>query len=402
MEKYKILYISGSIGLGHVSNDYAIAQKIREINPNVEITWIATNPADEYLKDKGESLHAKSDRFSSYSTFAEKAAANSQLNLIKYVLVSLIGWFQNVITFKRIIRDEHFDIIVGNETYEILIGLIFKFVRFRTPFVIIYDFLGLESMTRNPIEKAVNYVLNWIWSRDKYVFSKFNRKAIFLGEPEDIPNNNFGFLLPNRREYAKKNYNFIGYVVSFNPDISKNPMQIREELGYGIEPLILCSIGGTSIGKGLLELCINTYPILKKDLPELRMVIVTGPRLSPEELVTQPGIELKGFVSDLYKYFAVCDFAIVQGGGTSTLELTALNRPFIYFPIEGHSEQKLVSERLARYNAGIRMDYSKTTPTSLAKIALSNYKKQKSYRAIDVNGALIAAKIINQLLGNKF
>jgi predicted glycosyltransferase len=257
-------------------------------------------------------------------------------------------------------------------------------------------------MTRNPIEKAVNYVLNWIWSRDKYVLSKFNRKAIFIGEPEDIPNTNFGFLLPNRREYAKRNYNFIGYVLSFNPDISKNQTQIREELGYGTEPLVLCSIGGTSIGKDLLELCINAYPILRKDIPELHMVIVTGPRLSPDELVSQPGIELKGFVSDLYKHFAACDFAIVQGGGTSTLELTALKRQFIYFPIEGHSEQRLVSERLARYNAGIRMDYSKTTPTSLAKIVLSNYNKQKPYRAIDVNGALNTAIIINQLLENKF
>lgn len=390
----KILYISGSIGLGHVSNDYAIASKIREKHPGISIIWIATNPADAYLKYKGESLHEKSSKFSSYSTYAEKAAGKSKLNLIKYVIFSLIGWIRNVIIFKNIIRNERFDVIVGNETYEILIALIFRLVRFKIPFVIIYDFLGLESMTKNPFEKLINYILNWIWSRDYKIFSKDNRKAIFIGEPEDIPNNNFGFLLPNRREYAKSYYEFIGYVVQFNSEIYRNRLIVRKEIGYPQDPLIVSSIGGTAIGKELLLLCINTYPMLIKALYNLHMVIITGPRLSPEEFPKRSGIEMKGFVSNLYKYFAACDIAIVQGGGTSTLELTALNQPFIYFPIEGHSEQKLVSERLQRYNAGIRMDLSKTTPAILADQIINNFNKNVSYGEIRADGAERAANII--------
>lgn len=397
--KKTILYISGSIGLGHVSNDYAIAQKFREINPNVDIIWIATNPADQYLIDKGESLHSKSHKFTSYSSIAEKTAGTSQLNLVKYVLSSLFGWTQNVIILKKILREEHFDIIVGNETYEIIIALIFKVLRINVPFIIIYDFLGLESMTKNPIEKLINYILNFIWSRDKKIVSKNNRKAIFIGEPADIPNNEFGFMLPNRRKYAIRHYEFIGYVTSFDPNISKEKLKIKEELGYGIEPLIVCSIGGTSIGKDLLELCMNAFPILKKSLIHLKMIIITGPRLSAEELKTiQPDIEVKGFVPNLYKYFAACDFAIVQGGGTSTMELSALNRPFIYFPIKDHSEQKLVAERLTRFNAGIRMDILETTPLSLAENVLNNFGKSVPYNSIDTSGASKAAKIINQLM----
>lgn len=397
MVKHKILYISGSIGLGHVSNDYAIACKIRKLNPNAEITWIATNPADEYLNEKGELLHSESARFSSYSTFAEKAARNSKLNLVKYVLYSLIGWTRNVIIFMKIIRKENYDIVVGNETYEILIALILKLIHVKIPFVIIYDFLGMESMTKNPLERGVNYILNMLWSKDYKIFSKNDRKAIFIGEPEDIPNKKFGFLLPNRREYAKAHYNFIGYIISFNRDILLEKVKIKEELGYGANPLIVCSIGGTSIGKELLNLCIETFPILKKKLPDLHLVIVAGPRLSPGELIKQPGIELKGFVPNLFKYFVACDFAIVQGGGTTTLELTALNRPFTYFPIEGHSEQKLVSERLSRYSAGIRMDLSKTTSKHLSQIVLQNIGKVVSYRLTEINGAEKAAIIINQL-----
>ena len=77
--------------------------------------------------------------------------------------------------------------------------------------------------------------------------------------------------------------------------------------------------------------------------------------------------EARHSVRNLYEHFAACDLAIVQGGGTTTLELTALHRPFLYFPLEGHSEQELaVAGRLQRHQAGIRMSYSKTTAWLLA------------------------------------
>ena len=128
------------------------------------------------------------------------------------------------------------------------------------------------------------------------------------------------------------------------------------------------------------------------------MILITGPRLPPDELQFQPGVEVKGFVTDLYKYYAACDLAVVQGGFSSTLELTALGRPFIFFPIEGHSEQEHVANRLARFNAGIRMSFFKTTPASLAEQILINLKKNFSYKPIDTNGAQKAAQIINKFL----
>ena len=398
MPKYKVLYISGSIGLGHVIKDLAIVNKLRTINQNVEITWIATNPATKYLEDKDESLHASSYKFSSYSAFAEKSANKSQLNLVNYVLASLKGWIRNVMVFRKILKDEHYDVIVGNETYEILIALIFKLLRFDTPFIIIYDFLGLDSMTKNPFERIVNYILNWIWSKDYKVFSAFNRESIFIGEPEDIPDKKFGFLLPNRREYAKTHFTFIGYIIRFDPEMYTNKREVRKKLGYGENPLIICSIGGTSIGKDLLDLCNRTYPILKSKIKQLHMVLVTGPRLATNNIDALPGVEIRGFIPDLYQHFAACDLAIVQGGFSSTLELTALRRSFIFFPIEGHSEQEYVAKRLGRHNAGIRMDYSKTTPASLADQVLVNFNKSVSFKALNTDGAQNAAEIINKFL----
>jgi UDP-N-acetylglucosamine:LPS N-acetylglucosamine transferase len=398
MSVYKVLYISGSIGLGHVIKDLAIANKLRAINPDAEITWIATDPATGYLEEKGEAIHELSHKFSSYSAFAEKSANKASLNLVNYVLSSLKGWYKNVITFRKIIKQEHYHVIVGNETYEILIALVLRLIKFDTSFIIIYDFLGMDSMTKNPFERIVNYILNWMWSRDRKVMSGPKRKSIFIGEPEDIPDKRFGFLLPNRREYAIRYFTFIGYIIRFDPKNYSDKQAIREEIGYEGDPLVICSIGGTSIGKSLLELCNSAYPIIKSKIPSLHMVLVTGPRLAPASIQASSGVEVKGFVPDLYKHFAACDLAIVQGGFSSTLELTALRRPFIYFPIEGHSEQEYVSKRLNRHNAGIRLDQSGTSPALLAEKVLKHLNERVSGKTLNTDGAKNAAEIIDQFL----
>lgn len=396
--KKKILYISGSIGLGHISKDLAIAQRIRESNPDVEIKWLAAHPATLMLQEKGETLHPYSTRFSSYSASAEDASIGTNLNLVKYVFVSSLGWLRNVKVFRQIIREEEFDLVIGNETYEIIIGLIFKLLKVKKPFVMIYDFLGLDSMTGNPLEKMGNYILNWIWSRDHMVSSQPNREILFIGDIDNIPDKKFGLFLPNRREYAKKYYKSIGYIIRFDPKISQEKSKLRAELGYGREPLIICSIGGTSIGRELLELCGQAYPIIKTKIPGLRMILVTGPRLSPDALKIHAEVEVRGFVPELFKHFTACDMAIVQGGLSSTLELAALGRPFIYFPIEGHSEQKLVSELLSRHNAGIKCYFSQTTPQSLAELVIANFDKDLEYIPISVDGDKKAAQIVLRML----
>jgi hypothetical protein len=75
--------------------------------------------------------------------------------------------------------------------------------------------------------------------------------------------------------------------------------------------------------------------------------------------------------------------AVVQGGGTTTLELTALRRPFTYFPLEGHFEQNLVvAKRLARHGAGERLLYSETMPEMLAETVIGQLGREASWPPI--------------------
>jgi UDP:flavonoid glycosyltransferase YjiC (YdhE family) len=396
----KILYISGSLGLGHITRDLAIARELRKQNPEVEITWLAAHPANVLLKETGEKILPEADMYADDNIPAENAAKGTQLNLLKYLSNARREWTHNVKIFKQATSREQFDLIIGDEAYEINIALRENPLLKKAPFVMIYDFVGLDAMTKNPFERLKVYFWNRIWSKHyKHGRPPAFDLGLFVGEEEDVPDRKFGFMLPNRRDFAKALYKFTGYIFPFDPAEYADKAKIRSKLGYGSEPLVVCSIGGTSIGKELLELCGRAFPIIREKIPDLRMVLVCGPRLSAKSLQVPNEVEIREYVPALYEHFAVSDLVIVQGGATSTLELTALRCPFLYFPLEGHCEQEVqVANRLTRYQAGVKMTYSQTSPESLAEQVISNIGKKVTYKPIPTDGAQKAAELINELL----
>lgn len=399
MKKINVLYISGSLGLGHVTRDIAIANHLRKLLPEVEIEWLAANPATTLLEEVGEKLIPGSEQYANENVSAEKAAKGSSLNLLRYLLKSRGEWKKNIDFFLNLIASKEYDLVIGDETYEINLALREHSEKKRFPFVMIFDFVGLHAMTMNPLEHLGVYYWNRVWSHDYRLKQKPPYDlALFVGEPNDVPDDSFGFMLPNRREFANALYTFIGYVFPFDVVQYSEKQAIRKKLGYNEDPLLICSLGGTSIGKEQLELCGQAFTIAKNKIPNLKAVFVTGPRLSSNSLNLPKDIEVKGFVPRLYEHFAACDLAIVQGGATSTLELTALRRPFIYFPLESHSEQANVSRILTQKGAGIKLILSKTTPEVLSDQIVNNIGKEVSYADIPKDGAVKAAQHLAKLL----
>lgn len=261
----------------------------------------------------------------------------------------------------------------------------------------IYDFFGFDATTKNPFEKMGTYFWNFAWitgNRTPWV----EDLSLFVGGVEDIANKSYGLFLPNARKHAENHYKFLGNILAFNPDDYSNAAEMKSRLGYGTGPLIICSVGGTAIGVELLNLCSRTYRILKDKLPGLQMVLICGPRIDPDLIMVAEGIQVKGYVPKLYEHFAACDLAIVQGGGTTTTELVSLNKSFLYFPLEEHFEQKLVSDKLERLGAGVKMSFSETDESTLSQTVLENFGKTVDYQKINIDGAEKAAEFIQPLL----
>jgi UDP:flavonoid glycosyltransferase YjiC (YdhE family) len=79
--------------------------------------------------------------------------------------------------------------------------------------------------------------------------------------------------------------------------------------------------------------------------------------------------------------------------------LTALKKPFLYFPLERHCEQQFhVAGRLARHKAGVKMSFRNTTPESLAEKIVADIGKEVTYEPIPIDGAHNAADKIKRFL----
>jgi UDP-N-acetylglucosamine:LPS N-acetylglucosamine transferase len=105
------------------------------------------------------------------------------------------------------------------------------------------------------------------------------------------------------------------------------------------------------------------------------------------------------YVHELYRHLAVCDLAVVQGGLTTTMELTANRRPFIYFPLRHHFEQNFhVRHRLERYRAGRCMDYATAGPADIAGAIASEIGREVDNRPVPTDGAARAAALLGELL----
>ena len=129
------------------------------------------------------------------------------------------------------------------------------------------------------------------------------------------------------------------------------------------------------------------------------MIVVAGPRIDPASLPAHDGLEIRPYVPELYRHLAACDLAVVQGGLTTAMELTASQRPFLYFPLAHHFEQNLhVRHRLGRYRAGRCMDFETSGPADIAAAIASEIGREVDYRPVATDGAARAASLLANLL----
>ena len=153
------------------------------------------------------------------------------------------------------------------------------------------------------------------------------------------------------------------------------------------------------MGRSLLERVIAAYPEAKERVPALRMIVVAGPRIDPASLPQHDGLEVRAYVHDLYRHLAACDLAVVQGGLTTAMELTANRRPFLYFPLRHHFEQNFhVRHRLERYGAGRCMDYETATPDVDRRGDRARDRARGRLPPVETDGAARAAARIAELL----
>ena len=400
----KALFISSPIGLGHVQRDLAIARELRKLHSDIDIDWFTVDPAARYLEQEGERVHPITQRLANESRHFEQVAGEHDLHAFFALRTMDEIMVNNFMTFADLMDEQHYDLVIGDESWDVDYYYHENPELKRQPFVFLTDFVGCLPMEKNEREAHlcadrnaddIEHVARFPYVRDA---------AIFVGNREDVTEEPFGPGLPRIRDWTDRNFSYAGYALPFDPRAFSDTEEMRRRHGYRKgERIVIASVGGTGVGRPLLDKIARAFPRMKKQVPELRMILVAGPRLSPDSFPKADGLEVRPYVHNLFEHLACCDLALVQGGLSTTMELVATRRPFLSFPLQRHFEQCVhVRRRLANYEADRSVPYAGLAPEALADRALQAMHATVSYKPVETDGAARAARRIAQVLDNRW
>jgi pimeloyl-ACP methyl ester carboxylesterase/predicted glycosyltransferase len=397
----RALYVSSPIGLGHAQRDVAIADELRKLHPDLEIDWLAQHPVTAVLEARGERIHPLSAALANESAHIECESAEHDLHVFQAwrrmdeILVA------NFMLFHDVVRDEPYDLWIGDEAWELDYYLHENPELKTAPYVWLTDFVGWLPMSDGGEREAfltADYNAEMIEHIARY--PSVRDRALFVGQPDDVIGGDFGPGLPGIRDWTEEHFAFPGYVTGFDPAEYADRERLRAEIGYGAgDAVCIVTVGGSGVGADLLRRVVDAFPEAKRLVPELRMVVVAGPRIDPASLPQHAGLEVRAYVHELYRHLAACDLAVVQGGLTTAMELTANRRPFLSFPLRHHFEQNFhVRHRLERYGAGRVMDFETDGPAEIAQAIAEEIGREVDYLPVERDGAARAAALIAELL----
>ena len=397
----RALYVSSPIGLGHVRRDLAIAAELRARRPELQIDWLAQHPVSLVLEERGERVHPASRWLASESSHIESEAGEHDLNAFHAIRRMDEILVANFMVYHDLVSDEPYDLWIADEGWDVDYFLHENPELKRAPYAWLTDFVGwLPMPDGGGRERALTADYNAEMIEQIARFPSLRDRSVFVGNAADVVPDTFGDGLPLIRDWVEQNYQFSGYISGVSPGGLADREAIRAELGYRAdEKICVVTVGGSGVGTDLLRRVIAAFPAARRLVPELRMVVVTGPRIDPACLPSHGGLEVHGYVHDLYRHLAACDLGVVQGGLTTTMELTASQRPFIYVPLRHHFEQNFhVRHRLAQYGAGRYMDYEEAEPETLAAAIAAEITRPVSYRPVETDGAARAAACLAELI----
>jgi pimeloyl-ACP methyl ester carboxylesterase/predicted glycosyltransferase len=397
----RALFISSPIGLGHAQRDVAIAKELRALVPDLQIDWLAQDPVTRVLEGEGERIHPASEHLASESGHVESESAEHDLQVFQAFRRMDEILVANFMLFHDVTSEDRYDLWIADEGWEVDYFLHEHPELKKTNYAWLTDFVGFLPMADGG-EREAFLTADYNAEMVEHIAAhpQVRDRAIFVGNPDDIVDERLGPDLPMIRDWTEQHFDFSGYVTGFDPAEFGDREALRAELGYAPdEKVCVVTVGGSGVGESLLRRVIEAHPAAKRAVPELRMIVVAGPRIDPDSLPYLDGLEVRPYVHNLYRHLAACDLAVAQGGLTTSMELTANGRPFIYFPLKHHFEQNFhVHHRLQRYGAGRRMDFDDSPPDAIAEAIAQEIGREVNYKPVETDGARRAAERLAEMV----
>ena len=115
----RVLFLSSPIGLGHARRDLAIADELRTLHPDLQVDWLTQHPVTELLARRGERIHPASAVLASESGHLEGECAEHDLHMFVAARRMDEILLSNFMVFSDLVADEHYDLWVGDEAWDV-------------------------------------------------------------------------------------------------------------------------------------------------------------------------------------------------------------------------------------------------------------------------------------------
>ena len=102
---------------------------------------------------------------------------------------------------------------------------------------------------------------------------------------------------------------------------------LRAELGWHARRQVcVVTVGGSGVGGHLLRRVNDAFDAARDRVPGCGWSSSPARASTPASIAARPGLEVYDFVPELHRQLAAADLAVVQGGLTTTMELTGIRR----------------------------------------------------------------------------
>ena len=259
----RALYVSSPIGLGHARRDVAIARELRALHPDLEIDWLAQHPVTAVLETAGRARASREPpagqrvgRTSSPSRPSTICTASRRWRRMDEILVA------NYMVFHDLVREQHYDLWIGDEAWEIDYYLHENPEEKRAAYAWLTDFVGWLPMPDGGDREAfvsADYNAEMIEQIDRY--PRVRDRAIFVGDRDDIVPETFGAGLPGIGDWTGRALRLRRLRDRLRPGRGRDRERLRAELGYAPGELVcIVSVGGSGVGGALLKRVIAALP----------------------------------------------------------------------------------------------------------------------------------------------
>ena len=259
----RALFLSSPIGLGHARRDVSVAKELKRLRPDLEIDWLAQHPVTTVLEAEGEHIHPASRWLANESAHIASEASGHDLHCFQALRSMDEILVANFMLFQEVVEEGLYDVIIGDEAWDVDHFWHENPELKRGQHVWLTDFVGFLPMpdggeheaflTTDYNAEMIEHVARYPWIRDR---------SVFVGNPDDIVADRFGVELPAIRDWTEEHFSFSGYITGFTPPTADEIPALARRAGLPDDELVcVVAVGGSGVGRALLDKVIAAYPI---------------------------------------------------------------------------------------------------------------------------------------------